>query len=165
MLKLTTEKLIEISTVSEISNIRSRSSPCFLSFIWVLDFPRTLWIKGNYVKIKHNLDNPVKVNLPIPMFNFITFKEEVKNILCADFRETVGIINIFHSSRKGKTSPICSWYLSIFHLKWQFQTRLFTVFILKLSPSWPYKTKLLLKSIIEKSQISNFRSPKAPFIY
>lgn len=35
------------------------------------------------------------------MFNFIIFKEEVKNILCVDFREIVGIINILFV-KKGK---------------------------------------------------------------
>lgn len=82
---------------------KSRSSKCFLSFIWVLDFPRTLWIKGNYVKIKHFLDNPSKIQWKlISRYPCSILLHINRNILCAVFRETVGIINIFHSSRKGK---------------------------------------------------------------
>lgn len=48
------------------------------------------------------------------MFNVILFLEkDVKNILYAVFRDTVGILDILHSSQTKKPS-ICCWFPSYY---------------------------------------------------
>lgn len=110
-------------------------------------------VKMNYIRNKTfslpSIWSPIKV-IPITtcMLNSIS---EVKNILYAFFSERVGILNFICQKRRKKLSDL--QLVSFIHLfNWiEFKTRLFTVFILKLNPSRPYKTKLLLRGIIENS--------------
>lgn len=53
--------------------------------------------------MKHFLDTPLKYH----------FKEEFKKIKQSVFKETVGIMDIFHMS-KGKISEICTCFPSYF---------------------------------------------------